>query len=76
MEDREARLMQQETRLSYTKLYSPIDGIVSDVTTQDGETIVAGLQVANLVTVLDPSSLEMWIYIDGQTSARLRSVGP
>lgn len=64
MEDREAQLKQQETRLSYTKIYSPIDGIVSDVTTQEGETIVAGLQVANLVTVLDPSSLEMWIYID------------
>ncbi len=64
MEDREAQLKQQETRLSYTRIYSPIDGIVSDVTTQEGETIVAGLQVANLVTVLDPSSLEMWIYID------------
>ncbi len=59
-----AQLRQQETRLSYTKIYAPIDGIVSDVTAQEGETIVAGLQVANLVTVLDPKSLEMWIYVD------------
>jgi multidrug efflux pump subunit AcrA (membrane-fusion protein) len=26
--------------------------------------MVAGLQVANLVTVLDPTRLEMWIYVD------------
>ncbi|HNS55269.1 MAG TPA: HlyD family efflux transporter periplasmic adaptor subunit, partial [Syntrophales bacterium] len=55
---------QQEVRMTYTKIYAPIDGVVSDVTAQEGETIVAGLQVANLVTVLDPSRLEMWIYVD------------
>lgn len=59
-----AQLQQQEIRLTYTRIYSPIEGIISDVTAQEGETIVAGLQVANLVTVLDPSRLEMWIYID------------
>jgi multidrug efflux pump subunit AcrA (membrane-fusion protein) len=64
IEDMSAQLHQQETRLTYTKIYSPMDGIVSDVTAQEGETIVAGLQVANLVTVLDPSLLEMWIYVD------------
>jgi multidrug efflux pump subunit AcrA (membrane-fusion protein) len=59
-----AQLEQQEIRLTYTRIYSPITGIISDVTAQEGETIVAGLQVANLVTVLDPTLLEMWIYID------------
>jgi multidrug efflux pump subunit AcrA (membrane-fusion protein) len=59
-----AQLQQQEIRLTYTRIYSTIQGIISDVTAQEGETIVAGLQVANLVTVLDPSRLEMWIYID------------
>ena len=59
-----AQLEQQEIRLTYTRIYSPIPGIISDVTAQEGETIVAGLQVANLVTVLDPTRLEMWIYID------------
>lgn len=59
-----AQLEQQEVRLTYTRIYSPLSGIVSDVTAQEGETIVAGLQVANLVTVLDPTRLEMWIYID------------
>ncbi|MFH1025666.1 MAG: efflux RND transporter periplasmic adaptor subunit [Nitrospirota bacterium] len=64
IEDVSAQLRQQETRLTYTRIYSPIDGIISDVTAQEGETIVAGLQVANLVTVLDPARLEMWIYVD------------
>lgn len=64
VEDLNAQLRQQETKLSYTRIKSPIDGVVSDVTAQEGETIVAGLQVANLVTVLDPTRLEMWIYID------------
>lgn len=64
LEEIQAQLRQQQIRLSYTKIHSPISGIVSDVTAQEGETIVAGLQVANLVTVLDPTKLEMWIYVD------------
>jgi multidrug efflux pump subunit AcrA (membrane-fusion protein) len=59
-----AQLQQQEIKLSYTRIYSPISGIIADVTAQEGEMIVAGLQVANLVTVLDPMRLEMWAYID------------
>ncbi|ABA87531.1 efflux pump, RND family, membrane fusion protein [Syntrophotalea carbinolica DSM 2380] len=59
-----AKLDALQVRLSYTDIHSPIDGIVSQVTAQEGETIVAGLQVANLITVLDTSRLEMWIYVD------------
>ncbi len=53
-----------QVQLSYTNVYSTIDGVVSQVTSQEGETVVAGMQVANLVTVLDPTLLEMWIYVD------------
>ncbi len=73
MEDISAQLNQQETRLTYTRIYSPIDGVVSDVTAQEGETIVAGLQVANLVSVLDPKLLEMWIYVDETDIGRVRA---
>lgn len=66
------QIEQQEVRLTYTRIHSPIAGIISDVTAQEGETIVAGLQVANLVTVLDPSRLEMWIYIDETDIGRAR----
>jgi len=46
--------------------------VVSDVTIQEGETIVTGLQVANLVTVLDPTRLEMWIYVDETDIGRVK----
>ncbi len=72
IESLKAQLNQYRTRLSYTRIYSPIDGIVSDVTAQEGETIVAGLQVANLVTVIDPLKLEMWIYVDETDIGKIR----
>jgi multidrug efflux pump subunit AcrA (membrane-fusion protein) len=64
MEEIAAQIRELEVVLSYTKIYAPIKGIVSDVTLQEGETIVAGLQVANLVTILDPKRLEMQIFVD------------
>ncbi len=60
----EANLASLRIRISYTEIKSPMDGMVSQVTAQEGETIVAGLQVANLITVLDTSRLEMWVYVD------------
>ncbi|MBF0555816.1 MAG: efflux RND transporter periplasmic adaptor subunit [Nitrospirae bacterium] len=53
-----------QIRLSYTSIVSPIDGVVSEIQGQAGETVVTGLQVANLVTVMIPDKLEMWIYVD------------
>ena len=64
VEEAEAALQTIVTRITYTQIVSPIDGVVSQVSTQQGETVVAGLQVANLITVLDPTRLEMWIYVD------------
>lgn len=60
----EANLDSVRTRLTYTRIKSPITGVVSKVTAQEGETVVSGLQVTNLITVLDPTRLEMWIYVD------------
>ncbi len=59
-----ARLKSVRIQISYTKIYSPIDGVVSLVAAQEGETVVSGLQVSNLVTVVDVSALELWIYVD------------
>lgn len=61
---RRSTLDSLRVRLSYTEVKSPIDGVVSQIAAQEGEMIVAGLQVANLVTVIDPSRLEMWTYVD------------
>jgi HlyD family secretion protein len=60
-------------RISYTTIYSPLGGVVSQVTAQEGETIVAGLQVANLITVLDTARLEMWVYVDETDVGQVKS---
>jgi HlyD family secretion protein/macrolide-specific efflux system membrane fusion protein len=74
VKEAEAALSALEIRISYTSVKSPITGTVSQVTAQEGETIVAGLQVANLVTVIDPTRLEMWIYVD-ETDVGLARAG-
>lgn len=60
----EASLETARIKLSYTTIISPMDGIVSQIASQEGETVVSGLQVANLITVMDLSRKEMWVYID------------
>ena len=67
-----ASLAKEFVNLSYTNINSPIDGIVSAVTVQEGETIVTGLQVANLVTIIVPDKLEMWIYVDETDIGRIK----
>jgi RND family efflux transporter MFP subunit len=58
------KLKTLEVSLSYTKIYAPMSGYVSTVSTQEGETVVSGLSAAILITIIDPSKLEMWIYVD------------
>jgi HlyD family secretion protein/macrolide-specific efflux system membrane fusion protein len=72
----EAAITVTRTKLSHTRIESPMAGVVSQVTVQEGETVVTGLQTVNLITVLDPARLEMWIYVDetdvGQVAPGLR----
>ncbi len=67
-----ARLKNLEINLSYTKIYSPVSGIVSQVATQEGETVVAGLSAPNLITILNPERLEIWTYIDETNIGRVK----
>ncbi|MCG6553410.1 MAG: efflux RND transporter periplasmic adaptor subunit [Candidatus Magnetominusculus sp. LBB02] len=59
-----SNIEKNQIKLSYTNIVSPIDGVVAEIQGQAGETVVTGLQVANLVTVIVPDKLEMWIYVD------------
>ncbi len=61
-----------EVSISYNKIYAPISGYVSQVTTQEGETVVAGLSAVNLITIIDASKLEMWIYVDETDIGRVK----
>jgi multidrug efflux pump subunit AcrA (membrane-fusion protein) len=76
LQQAQAGLESARIRMSYTTIYSPINGIVSQVTAQEGETVVAGLEVANLITVLDPDRLEMWIYPDAVFTGTVDQIYP
>ncbi len=60
----EAEVKQRKVRLSYSYIYAPIDGVISYVSTQKGETVVAGLNAPEFVTILNPERLENWVYVD------------
>jgi RND family efflux transporter MFP subunit len=64
IEEAKAELDAARIRLSYATIVSPIDGVVSGITAQEGETVVAGFQVVDLITVLDLSRLELRVYVD------------
>ncbi len=60
----QADLKTAQIRYSYSYIYAPKSGIISFVSTQEGETVVAGLNAPQFVTILDPKKLENWIYVD------------
>ncbi|WP_457678544.1 HlyD family secretion protein [Thermovibrio sp.] len=60
----EADVATAKVRYSYSFIYAPKSGIISFVSTQEGETVVAGLNAPQFVTILDPKKLENWIYVD------------
>ena len=49
---------------SFTVITSPIDGVVASVSTQEGETVAAGLNAPTFVTVVDLSRLQVNAYVD------------
>ena len=49
---------------SYAFIYSPLSGVVSSVSTQQGETVVAGLNAPTFITVIDLSKLQVDAYVD------------
>lgn len=49
---------------SFTVLRAPIPGIVASVSTQEGETIAAGLSAPTFVTIVDLDRLQLNVYVD------------
>ena len=67
-----ANVKSWEAIISYTRIYAPISGYIAQVSTQQGETVVAGLTAPNLITILDPTKLEVWIYVDETDIGRVK----
>jgi multidrug efflux pump subunit AcrA (membrane-fusion protein) len=58
--------------LSYATITAPIDGVIAQVTTQEGETVSAGLNAPTFVTLIDLDRLEVAAYVDEVDVGRVR----
>ena len=60
----EAELTEARVRLSWAFIHAPISGTVSSVTTQQGETVVAGLNAPTFITIINLARLQVDGYVD------------
>jgi len=67
-----ATLADSTTQLGFTQIVAPIAGVVSTVTTQEGETVAASFAAPTFVTLLDLSKLEVWAYVDETDIGHIR----
>lgn len=51
-------------QLSYATITAPISGIIASVSTQEGETVAAGLNAPTFVTIIDLMRLQVDAYVD------------
>jgi multidrug resistance efflux pump len=59
-----AVLANAEVQLSYAVITAPISGVVGSVSTQEGETVAAGMNAPTFVTIVDLSRLQVEAYVD------------
>jgi multidrug efflux pump subunit AcrA (membrane-fusion protein) len=59
-----AVLANSEVLLSYAVITAPISGVVGSVSTQEGETVAAGMNAPTFVTIVDLSRLQVEAYVD------------
>ena len=60
----EAALANNKVQLSYATLTAPIAGVIGQVSTQEGETVSAGLSAPIFVTIDDLSRLQVDTFVD------------
>jgi HlyD family secretion protein len=59
-----AMLDSARVQLTYATIRAPISGVIGSVSTQEGETVAAGLSAPTFVTILDLSRLQVDAYVD------------
>lgn len=67
-----ASVEEATTQLEYASIVAPIAGVVSAVSTQEGETVAASFAAPTFVTLLDLRRLEVWAYVDETDIGRIR----
>lgn len=65
-----------KTRLSYAIIKSPINGVVTSVSTQEGETVAASFAAPTFVTILNPNKLKLEVFTDETDIANIKIGDP
>ncbi len=60
----ETDLNRAKIRISYSTLRAPFSGVISYISTLEGETVVAGLNAPKFVKILDDTKTENRVYVD------------
>ena len=60
----EAQLREARVNLSYATITAPIAGVIGSVTTQEGETVAAGLNAPTFVVIVDLDRLQVNALVD------------
>jgi RND family efflux transporter MFP subunit len=68
----EAVLDNARVRLSYATIRAPISGVVGSVSTQEGETVAAGLLAPTFVTITDLRRLQVDAFVDEVDIGKVR----
>jgi HlyD family secretion protein len=78
LERAKAVLANDMVQLSYATIAAPIDGVIGSVSTQEGETVAAGLSAPTFVTIIDLARLQVDTFVDevdiGKVSTNQRAV--
>lgn len=68
-----ASLAYATTQVGYARIIAPIAGVVASVSTQEGETVAASFAAPTFLTLIDPSRLEVWAYVDETDIGKIRT---
>lgn len=68
----EAALAEASAMLTYATIVAPIGGVIAQVTTEEGETVSAGLNAPTFVTIIDLDRLEVAAYVDETDVGRVK----
>jgi RND family efflux transporter MFP subunit len=68
-----ASLAYATAQVGYARITAPISGVVASVATEEGETVAASFAAPTFLTLLDPSRLEVWAYVDETDIGRIHA---
>ncbi len=67
-----ATLAHAHATLCYATITAPISGVIASVSTQEGETVAAGLNAPTFVTIIDLNRLQVDAYVDEVDIGKIR----